>query len=149
MIEAVAAHRPAFRFSFTPDRLEGDWRLDGVADDGAGPGRLFIDYTRRAGMLTANPCAHPDFTQGGRCSIQIVGTGARLVRRGLVEANGPRTVVVALIQPNRSGITIEASNISINGRSVAVSRPMPLYTVGDLAELMIAIDGRVRARGAN
>ena len=143
MIGTIAAHRPAYRFSFTPDRLEGDWRLDGVADDGQGPGRLFIDLTREAGMLTANPCRDPDFVQRGDCSIQVLATGARLVRRGLVEANGTRTVVVALIQPNRSGITIEASNFSIDGRAVDLSRPLPLYTVDDLAELVLAIDDRV------
>jgi hypothetical protein len=149
MVDAVAADRPALRLSFTPDRLEGDWRLDGTADDGSGPGRLFIDLTRQAGMLTANPCGDPDFVQGGRCSIQLLATGARLVRRGLVEAKGTRTVVVALIQQNRSGITIEASNFAIAGRAVSVTRPMPLYTVEDLVDLVVAIDTGVAALGAN
>jgi hypothetical protein len=149
MVDAVAAHRPGLRFSFTPDRLEGDWRLDGTVDDDSGPGRLFIDLTRRAGMLTANPCGDPEFVQGGRCSIQVLGTGARLVRRGLVQANGTRTVVVALIQPDRSGITIEASNFAVTGRAVSVTRAMPLYTVEDLADLVLAIDARVAALGAN
>ena len=148
MVEAITAHRPGFRFFLSSDRLEGDWRLDGSADDGTGPGRLFIDLTRQAGMLTANPCRDPDFVQGGRCSIQLLPTGARLVRRGLVEANGTRTIVVALINPDRSGITAEASNFSIDGRSTRVTRSMPLYAVEDLVELVLAIDQRVRA-GSN
>jgi hypothetical protein len=149
MIGAVAAHRPTFRFSFGHDRLEGDWRLDGVADDGTGPGRLYIDLTREPGAMTANPCGDPDFVQGGRCSIQLLPTGSTLVRRGLVEANGTRTVLVGLIHPNRSGITVEASNLSIGGRAVSVSRSMPLYTVEDLADLVVAIDDRVQAIGAS
>jgi hypothetical protein len=149
MLGAVAAHRPNFRFSFVHDRLEGDWRLDGVADDGTGPGRLFIDLTRKAGAMVANPCGDPDFVQGGRCSIQLLPTSARLVRRGLVEANGTRTVLVALIHPDRSGVTVESSNSSIDGRAVRVSRPMPLYTVEDLADLVVSIDDRVLAVGAN
>jgi hypothetical protein len=96
-------------------------------------------------MLTANPCGDPDFVQGGRCGIQLLSTGARLVRRGLVEANDTRTLVVVLIQPDRSGITLEASNFSIDGRAVAVTRPLPLYTLEDLVELVLAIDQRVRA----
>ena len=149
IIGAVAAHRPTFRFSFGHDRLEGDWRLDGVADDGTGPGRLFIDLTMEPGAMTANPCGDPDFVQGGRCSIQILSTGSRLVRRGLVEANGTRTVLVALIHTDRSGVTVEASNFSIGGRAVSVSRSMPLYTVEDLADLVVAIDDRVQASGAS
>jgi hypothetical protein len=143
ILDVITAQRPRFRFHFTPDRLDGDWRLDGVADDGRGPGRLFLDVTTKPGNLTANPCTDPDFVQGGRCTSRILPTGSRLVRRGLVEENGIRTVVVALIHPDRSGLTIEAGNFAIDGFSSVVNRPMPLYSIEDLAELIVAIDVRI------
>jgi hypothetical protein len=149
MVDAIAADEPTYRFRFTPDRLDGDWRLEGVADDGTGPGRLFVDLTRRAGNLTVNPCGDPDFVQGGRCVTRLLPTGSRLVLRGLVEANGTRTVLVALIHSDRSGLTIEASNLSIDGRAVVVTRPMPLYSVDDLAHLVLAMDERVGAIETN
>jgi hypothetical protein len=144
MINAITAHRPTYRFRFTPDRLDGDWRLEAEADDGTGPGRLFVDLTMKAGNLTANPCTDTDYVQGGRCVLRFLANGDRLARRGLVEANGTQTVVVALIHPDRSGITAEASNIRILGRAVQVSRTDPPYSVNDLAELVIAIDDALR-----
>jgi hypothetical protein len=149
MINAIAADQPTYRFRFTPDRLDGDWRLEGVADDGTGPGRLFVDLTRKAGNLTVNPCGDPDFVQGGRCITRLLPTGSRLVLRGLVVANATRTVLVALVHPDRSGLTIEASNITIDGRSVVVTRRMPLYSVDDLADLVLAMDERVGALRSN
>jgi hypothetical protein len=145
MINAITAHEPTYRFRFTPDRLDGDWRLEGEADDGSGPGRLFVDLTTRPGNVTPNPCADTDYVQGGRCVLRFLANGDRLAVRGLVKANGTQTVVVALIHPNRSGITAEASNIGILGPAVTVARPDPPYSVDDLADLVIAIDRALRA----
>jgi hypothetical protein len=136
MLGAITEHRPTYRFRLTPDRLEGDWRLDGDADDGFGPGRLFIDVTETPGKLTANPCLDRDFTQGGACVLRFLGNGDRLFLRDVVQANDTSTVVVALIHPDRSGITAEASTFSI--------RPRPLYTVTELAEVVIAVDRSLR-----
>jgi hypothetical protein len=52
-------------------------------------------------------------------------------------------VVVALIHPDRSGLTIEAGNFAIDGFSSVVNRPMPLNSIEDLAELIVAIDVRI------
>jgi hypothetical protein len=137
MLTAITEHRPTYRFHLLPDRLEGDWRLDGDADDGFGPGRLFIDVTETRGNLTADPCLDRDFTQGGACVQRFLGNGDRLFLRDVVEANDTRTVVVVLIHPDRSGVTAEVSTVSI--------RPRPLYTVTELAELVIAVDRSLRA----
>jgi hypothetical protein len=140
MIEAIASQQPAYRFMLDPDRLDGDWRLDGTADDGTGAGRLFVDVTPKPGNVETNPCVDPDFVQGGRCVRKLLPGGDWLILRGLVEANGTRTVDAALIHPNRTGILAEASNVTIDGRSAAISRHDPLYTAAELGELIVAID---------
>jgi hypothetical protein len=155
MFDAIQAHRPGYRFQLTPDRLDGDWRLDGDADDGAGPGRLFVDLTETPGSMSANPCADGDFRQDGSCAVRDLPNGDLVFLRDLVEANGTLTVVVALVHPDRSGITTEASNFSMAGLSPpillpdhpmpTVTRVGPLYTVTELAELVVAIDARIRA----
>ena len=151
MVEVIFAHRPGYRFQLSPDRLDGDWRLDGDANDGSGPGRLFIAASDTPGSLTANPCADPDFTQGAACVERLLPSDDRLVLRGLVDADGVKTVVVALIHPDRSGVTAEAGNFSIlgqpaprAGQTVAPARPTPVYDVTELAELVVAIDKRLR-----
>jgi hypothetical protein len=151
IVEVVTGHRPAYRFRLTTDRLDGDYRIDGDADDGSGPGRLFIDVTHAHGALTLNPCADPDFTQGGDCVQRVLPGGDRLIMRGLVEWDGIRTVVVTLIHPDRSGITAEAGNFSILGQPrppgaeiVQAGREQPLYTEVELAELVVALDRRLR-----
>ena len=156
MLEVITAQRPSYAFQLLPDRLDGDWSLDGDANDGTGPGRLYIDVTTRAGMLTANPCADRDFRQGGACAIRDLADGDRLFLRDTVEANGIVTVVVALVHRDRSGITAEASNFSMaalpTGPLVGgedhipdATRAAPLYSVTELAELVLAIDNRLRS----
>jgi hypothetical protein len=154
MVDAITSHRPGYRFRLTPDRLDGDWRLDGDVDDGSGAARLFIALTFKPGEVTAHPCADRDFTQGGACAEQRLSNGDLLALRGLVEAHGTRTVVVALIHPNRSGLTAEASNFRMEGLPgplpgsdppPPISRHDPPYTVIELAELIRAIDARLRA----
>jgi hypothetical protein len=154
MSAAIEAHRPTYRFRLMPDSLEGDWRLDGDADDGLGPGRLFVEVTRTAGSLVVNPCLDRDFRQGGACDVRLLGNGDRLVLRDVVEANDTRSVVIVLIHPDRSGVGAEASNFSMLGgfgpigprddRVPSPSRADPLYTVDELAELVIAVDRTVR-----
>jgi hypothetical protein len=55
VMAAIASHRPGYRLHLTPDRLDGDWRLDGEVDDGFGAARLFVVLTVEPGMLTAHP----------------------------------------------------------------------------------------------
>ena len=144
MVGAIRAKNPTLRIRLHPDRLDGDWRLDGEVDDGLGPGRLFIDVTPKPGNITLNPCRDPDFVQGGRCIVRLLANGDRLALRGVVTANGTRTVVVALIHPDRTGITAEASNFTIGGVSTSITRRLPVYTVQELGRLVVALDQAVR-----
>ena len=69
MLDAIEdSGPPEWRFMLERDRLDGDWRLDGDVDDGAGPGRLLVDLTERPGMLLADPCADSEFRAGGGAS---------------------------------------------------------------------------------
>jgi hypothetical protein len=157
MAETIAADRPMLRFDLRPDRLDGSWILDGNADDGLGPGRLYVVVTQRPGDLTAHPCGDTDFRQGGGCVEQVLANGDRVVLRDRVTSHGVTTVLAVLIHPDRSGITAEASNFEIpipppaitGGQRppVVVSRPDPLYTARELGELVLAIDTALRTGG--
>ncbi len=158
MLEAIrASSPPGWRFTLGSDRLEGDWRLDGDADDGSGPARLYVDVTLRPGMLEADPCADPEFRQGARCVRRPLPNGDLLVLRDIViDAGHMKTIEVVLVHPDRSGIGAEAGNWTIaalpNGTPISqselptprVTRPDPLYTVDQLAQLVLAVGERVK-----
>lgn len=157
MFEAIRASSPeGWHFTLNGDRLDGDWRLDGDADDGSGPGRLFVDVTVRPGMLQADPCADPEFRQGARCVRRPLPNGDLLVLRDVVaDPGGMKTIEVVLVHPDRSGIGAEAGNWTMGAADrtpisqgevptpVVVTRPDPLYTVDQLAELVLAVDERI------
>lgn len=115
MLEAIrASSPPGWRFTLASDRLDGDWRLDGDADDGSGPGRLDVDVTLRPGMLEPDPCADPEFRQGARCVRQRLPNGDLLVLRDIViDPGGMKTIEVVLVHPDRSGVGAEAGNWTI------------------------------------
>ena len=158
MLEAIrASSPPGWRFTLASDRLDGDWRLDGDADDGSGPGRLYVDVTLRPGMLEADPCADPEFRQGARCVRRRLPNGDLLVLRDIVaDPSGMKTIEVVLVHPDRSGIGAEAGNWTIaalpNETSLSqgelpkprVTRPDPLYTVDQLAQLVLDVDERIK-----
>jgi hypothetical protein len=157
MLEAIrASSPPGWNFTLESDRLDGDWRLDGDADDGSGPGRLYVDVTLRPGMLEADPCADPEFRQGGRCVRRRLPNGDLLVLRDIVaDPGGMKTIEVVLVHPDRSGIGAEAGNWTMGAADptpssqsevptpVVVTRPNPLYTVDQLARLVLAVDERI------
>ena len=157
MLETIVNDRPTVRFDLQPDRLDGTWTLDGNADDGLGPGRLYVTVTPRAGDLTAHPCGDPDFRQGGRCFEQELPSGDRLALRDRVTGGGVTTVLAVLIHPDRSGITAESSNLVIDltsrpigpgpGDPPAVTRAEPMYTARDLGRLLRAIGRRLAGLG--
>jgi hypothetical protein len=156
MAATIASDRPMLRFDLHPDRLDGSWILDGNADDGFGPGRLYVVVSPRRGDLTAHPCSDPDFRQGGRCVERELPDGHRLVLRDRVTGGGVTTVLAVLIHPDRSGITAEASNQAIDalgpiGPGPVVpppaTRPAPLYTAPQLGSLLRAIDASLSAAG--
>jgi TolB protein len=147
---------PSWRFTLASDRLDGDWRLDGDVDDGSGPGRLYVDVTLRPGMLEADPCADPEFRQGARCVRRPLPNGDLLVLRDVVIDPGHmKTIEVVLVHPDRSGIGAEAGNWTIatlpSGTPLSqgelpkprVIRPDPLYTVDQLAQLVLAVDTNI------
>jgi TolB protein len=157
MRDAIRVSSPAvWRFTLGSDRLDGDWRIDGDVDDGSGPGRLSVDVTLRPGMLEADPCADPEFRQGARCVRRPLPDGDLLVLRDVVaDPGGMKTIEVVLVHPDRSGIGAEAGNWTIatlpNGTPVSqgelptprVTRQDPLYTVDQLAQLVLAVDKKI------
>jgi len=159
MLDAIRASSPSgWSFALGSDRLDGDWRLDGDVNDGSGPGRLYVDVTLRPNMLEPHPCADAEFRQGGRCvELQLAGGDLLVLRDVVVDAGGMKTIEVVLIHPDRSGIGAEAGNWTIAGfdgatpvsstdlPSPQVTRPDPLYTVAQLAQLVQAVDERVQA----
>jgi hypothetical protein len=158
MRDAIRVSSPAgWRFTLGSDRLDGDWRIDGDVDDGSGPGRLSVDVTLRPGMLQADPCADPEFRQGARCVRRPLPDGDLLVLRDVVaDPGGMKTIEVVLVHPDRSGIGAEAGNWTIatlpNGTPLSqgelpkprVTRPDLLYTVDQLAQLVLAVDKKVQ-----
>jgi TolB protein len=160
MLEAIrASSPPSWRLTLGRDRLDGDWRLDGDVDDGSGPARLSVDVTLRPGMLEADPCADPEFRQGARCVRRRLPNGDLLVLRDIVtDPGGMKTIEVVLVHPDRSGIGAEAGNWSIGAADptpssqrqvptpVVVTRPDPLYTVDQLAQLVLAVDERISSQ---
>jgi TolB protein len=157
MLDAIrASSPPGWRFTLGSDRLDGDWRLDGDVDDGSGPGRLYVDVTLRPGMLEADPCADPEFRQGARCVRRRLPNGDLLILRDIVaDPGGMKTIEVVLVHPDRSGVGAEAGNWTIGAADptpssqsevptpLVVTRPAPLYTVDQLAQLVLAVDERV------
>jgi hypothetical protein len=142
---------PGWRFGLEADRLDGDWRLDGDVDDGRGPGALLVEVTLRPGMLLAHPCADPEFRQGARCVERPMPGGDLLVLRSVVvEAGDMRTIQAVLVHGDGSGVGAEAGNWTLGALPSVVSgandlpvpqvtRPEPLYTVGELAQLVEAV----------
>jgi hypothetical protein len=151
MLDAIRASSPAgWTFALTPDRLDGDWRLDGTADDGSGPGRLNVDVTARPGLLEAHPCSDPEFSQGVGCVERPLADGDLLVLRDVLDQGGNKTIEAVLIHPDRSGVGAEAGNwitsgtpgIASGGSLEQVTRPDPLYTVVQLGWLVVAVAER-------
>jgi hypothetical protein len=118
---------------------------------------LYVVVTPRRGDLTAHPCGDPDFRQGGRCIEERLPDGDRLVLRDRVTGGGVTTVLAVLIHPDRSGITAEASNMAIDfplgplppggPEPPVVTRPAPLYSVGELGALLLALERRLGGVG--
>jgi hypothetical protein len=157
MYDTITSASPAgWSFDLTHDRLDGDWRIDGNVDDGAGPGRLYVDVTTRAGNLEADPCSDPQFTMGSPCETQHLDTGDTLVLRDVhTDPGGTKTIEVVLIHPDRSGISAEAGNFSAPElpagpvsqsqlSSAQVTRDDPLYEVVQLGKIMVAVDQAVQ-----
>lgn len=154
MLEAVRVSGPLhYDMTLEPDRLDGDWRLDGTVADGSGPGSLLVVLTVRPGMLLPHPCADAEFRSGAPCVERSLPDGDLLVLRDVfVERRGMKTIEVVLVHPDRSGVGAEAGNWTLApaaeetsvGQSelpgLRVTRSSPLYTVQQLGRLVQAVD---------
>jgi hypothetical protein len=159
MLDAIrASSPPGWRFELRGDRLDGDWTLDGEVEDGSGPGRLYVNVTVRPNMLTPHPCGDSEFRRGAPCVERPLADGDLLVLRDVVaDPGGTKTIEVVLIHPDGSGIGAEAGNFTITPlgshttsteaalSTPRVTRPQPLYTVGQLGRLVRAVDESVAA----
>jgi hypothetical protein len=79
-----------------------------------------------------------------------------VLRDVVVDAGHMKTIEAVLVHPDRSGIGAEAGNWTIealpNGTSVSqselpsprVTRPDPVYTIDQLAQLVLAVDEAVK-----
>lgn len=142
----------------TAELAGGELLIDGTADDGEGRSRLFIAMSSEKGSTTANPCSDDEFHQGASCTLELLEDGSRLVLRGIAGVEGVRTLAVVLIRPDGSGIYAESGNwlpSESAPRPVeegqephdipppSVTRDEPLYTVGQLAALIQAMDAEL------
>jgi hypothetical protein len=143
------------RLELAPDELDGDLRLDGTADDGLGAGRLFVAVSLRRGTVLADPCRDRDFRQGGRCETRRLVGGDLLALRDVVAFDGTTTIVVALIHRDGTGVVAEASNFTLEdvgvpmaasgGPGTRINRPLPVYSLDQLAKIAIEVDRAVAA----
>ena len=150
--------------SWTSDRSWGSTSIrllrhelvgQGNVNDGRGWGRLAVWLNKQAGAMTAHPCGDPEFVQGAACEERMLQTGERLVQRDIVDHHGVRSIQVALLRPNWSGLSLEATNFLVEvpagpvvpddkGRRPSVTRLDPAYTVEQLGELAVAMMARFR-----
>jgi hypothetical protein len=139
-----------------PSRIDPSWTFEGTVDDGSGPSRLYVAVTPAATMVETNPCTDPDFRQGGSCILRPGPGGTTLAIRGPVDANGTRTIVVALSHPDGSGAIAEASNFRIPDLrgplvggaprpTMTVVRADPPLSLEQLAAVVVAADREIRA----
>jgi hypothetical protein len=110
--KAVKAASPSgFRFAIHPltSPVEQEFGVDGSADAGQGPGRLYVVVDPQLGSLQHTPCTDPEFVEGGSCTSTVLPDGNTLVLRG--ETGTTYTQVMAVvIHPDGTGVTAESDN---------------------------------------
>jgi hypothetical protein len=162
MARAIVAASPAgLEFEMGSDRWE-QWEpnelpaLDGLVDDGDGPSRLLVGLSPSPGSQQLHPCQDAEFRQEAACSERTLADGAVLSLRGLSDHNGVRTVTVALTHPDGGGVFAESGNFALPSTAslrahptrkpgpVQPTRAMPVYTVEQLADVVLAVDGATR-----
>lgn len=134
MLDAIREAAGAVAVDLTSDVTAGSAELDGTADDGAGPGRLLVVVSPASSTTQTDLCLDRDFVQGGRCERARLPNGDVIYRRGLVEARGTRTIVVAIQRSDGSGVLLESGNFLVEAPPVLVGgqpRPTPHITRDD------------------
>jgi hypothetical protein len=156
MLDAVRAVSPAgFSFEAGADTLGGEWRIDGNANDGRGPGRLFISVSRTGHGWMAHPCRDPEFADGVSCVERRLTDGSLLIRRGRSDHHGYQTIRASLIREN--GVSVDAetgnyrvpipppANVTSGPPASEITRDAPPYNANQLQQLVQALDRSVRA----
>ena len=135
MYDAVQASSPSgWTFSFQYGQVDGELILDGYVDDGSGPGRLHIDVSTQPGGVPFHACYDKEPATGTNCSTYyLVDNGDITQGNSPTVPDGTKTLEVALVDPDRTGIVAEAD----------VTRDQPLYTLDQLGELLQTVDRAV------
>jgi hypothetical protein len=137
--------------------VEQEFGVDGSANSGQGPGRLYVVFDPQLGSLQHTPCTDPEFVEGGSCTSAVLPDGNILVLRG--ETGTTYTQVMAVvIHPDGTGVTAESDNgtfASVTGALSMhrlaklkrdgigmehVTQPNPPYTVAQLGQVAEAAD---------
>jgi hypothetical protein len=152
ILAAIKESSPdGFTFEANAARWNGP-NLEGVVDDGTGPGRFMLGVSPKNGSQLLHPCRDSEYRQGGTCTERLLAGGSVLSLRGMVDFKGIRYTDVALTHPDGGGLSIETGNFTITWPppSVAtaeqkrnlthISRDTPAYTVEQLAAVVLAID---------
>ena len=149
LVAAVDAWADDVSLDLVPDTVAGGAQLDGVADDGQGPGRLLVVVSPPGSTAPGNLCADRDFAQGGPCERTALPGGDLIFRRGIVEAGGTQTIVVAIRGADGSGVLVESGNFTIETPPVlvageerptpAIGRPDPVLSLDQAEQLARAV----------
>ena len=122
MLDTIVDQRPGLASTSIPDFSDTSWSVEGNVNDGRGWGQLSVSLNKQAGAMTAHPCGDPEFVQGAACDERMLPTGERLVQRDVVDDHGVRSIQVVLLRPNRSGLSLEATNFLVKVRPTRRSR---------------------------
>lgn len=155
---AVTTSSPAgWTFDFAADRWQAPTDLHTTVDDGAGAAAFSIGVMVGTGWTQLlHPCHDAEFAAGASCTERALAGGSVLSIRGLTRfspENGYEGVTVVLTHPNGSGINAESGNYVVDDAKPGVrynapqkaallhrSRPHPVYTADQLADVVLAVD---------
>jgi hypothetical protein len=87
----------------------GSWDL-GPTDGSRETGTVSVGITKQAGMLTVHPCRDDEFVSGASCTETTLEDGSYLTRRGVVDHDGHRSIVVSITRDDGTGVFVEANN---------------------------------------
>jgi len=155
MIAIIKANSPSgFAFDFGGGGTNQS-SVDGTADDGAGPGRVYVWVSSSPGSMTREPCGDPEFAAGVSCRETHLAGDAILSVRGLVDYQGIQTYEIALTHADGSGVGAEVGNFTVpplparasserlRALRPTVTRPSPIYGAPHIAAIVQAVDTSV------
>jgi hypothetical protein len=155
ILATVRAVSPAgYRFDLQADTLGEEWRIDGNVDDGRGPGRVLITVSRTGAGWARHPCSDPEFKAGATCEERRLPDGTRLVRRGVSDDHGYKTIIVMVVRDQGVSVHAETGNyrspiptpdtITSVSRRLKITREHPLYNLTQLQQMVQTIDRTIQ-----